>query len=146
MVWIKLKAKWNRNGIEDRQHIIREEVYFISMYNKRKVGFEKETEAAEYLKTRGYQILTRNFTCKSGEIDIIGKESSYLVFVEVKYRKNLETGYPGEAVDYRKQQSIIRTAEYYMKKNGISQETPCRFDVVAMVGGNIELIQNAFEL
>lgn len=116
------------------------------MYNKRMTGFENETVAAEYLSTKGYEILSRNYICKSGEIDIIAKENCYLVFIEVKYRRNLKKGYPAEAVDYRKQQKIIKAARYYMYKNSIDEGTPCRFDVVALLGDEIEIIQGAFEL
>ena len=56
--------------------------------NKRMAGTEGERQAAEYLEARSFRILERNFRCTQGEIDIIGVHEGYLVFVEVKYRKN----------------------------------------------------------
>ena len=58
------------------------------MVNKRKVGTDYEKQAAEYLKKKGLKILEQNFYCRMGEIDIIAKDREYLVFVEVKYRRN----------------------------------------------------------
>ena len=55
--------------------------------NTRKTGAEKEEIAARYLQEMGFHIIARNYRCRSGEIDIIGYDKEYLVFVEVKYRK-----------------------------------------------------------
>lgn len=115
------------------------------MYNKRSVGAKQEQVAAKYLTEKGYEILECNFHCRSGEIDIIAKEGSYLVFIEVKYRKDTSRGYPEEAVDYGKRRKITRTASFYMLKNHIPAHTPCRFDVVTILGQDITLIQNAFD-
>ena len=115
------------------------------MYNKRSIGTENEQKAVNYLKQNGYQILATNFFCRAGEIDIIAKDSKYLVFIEVKYRKDTGTGEPLEAVNYRKMRNITRSARYYMHKNYISEDTPCRFDVVSILKDNIQLIKNAFD-
>ena len=61
--------------------------------NKRFVGKQKEELAAEFLVGRGVKIIDKNFACKVGEIDLIGLDNGYLVFVEVKYRKNTDYGY-----------------------------------------------------
>lgn len=116
------------------------------MYNKRKIGGEYEEIAVKHLIQNGYQILERNFFHRGGEIDIIAKSDFYLVFIEVKYRANIENGYPEEAVNYRKRKSIIHSANYYMFRNGYYEDTPCRFDVVVILGKDIKIIQNAFEL
>ncbi|MFU0827508.1 MAG: UPF0102 protein DCW90_01150 [Lachnoclostridium sp.] len=115
------------------------------MYNKRSVGFKQEQLASDYLKIKGYQVLECNFSCRTGEIDIIAREGGYLVFIEVKYRKNTSMGFPEEAVDYGKRKKITRTARFYMLKNHIPPDTPCRFDVVTILGQEISLIQNAFD-
>lgn len=70
------------------------------------------------------------------------KES--LCFIEVKYRKSLNSGFAAEAVNIHKQKIIMQTARFYMQKNKINQEQPCRFDVVAIDNDNICLIKNAF--
>ena len=112
--------------------------------NKRQVGTQYESMAVQYLTEAGYHILERNFRCRTGEIDIIAKDGAYLVFVEVKYRASAASGSALEAVDYRKQQSILRVAQYYMVSHGYGTQTNCRFDVVAIQGTEITLIQNAF--
>ena len=58
------------------------------MVNKRALGGEKELLAAKYLQSQGFTIIKMNYRCKTGEIDIIANDKDYLVFCEVKYRKN----------------------------------------------------------
>lgn len=111
--------------------------------NKRTIGSEWEEVACEYLKKANYKILERNFRCRSGEIDIIALDGDYIVFIEVKYRKNNAYGYPRESVNYYKQRHISQVASYYLLiKNAFHKN--CRFDVVEIMGENIELIKNAF--
>lgn len=112
--------------------------------NRRKIGADNEARALEYLEGAGYRILARNFRNRTGEIDIIALDGEYLVFIEVKYRANDACGSPLEAVDGRKQRSIIRTALCYMHRYGYGTEASCRFDVVGIAGDQITLIQNAF--
>lgn len=116
------------------------------MYNKRTIGSEHEKIAEAYLTDLGYQIIEHNFYCRTGEIDMIAKDKEYLVFVEVKYRSSTELGYPEEAITKRKQRSIIKAAKYYMLKNGLGEDTPCRFDVLVILGTDISLISNAFDV
>lgn len=113
--------------------------------NKKVEGLTKETEAAKYLSDQGYQILSRNFRCRLGEIDIIAKNDGYLVFVEVKYRTNMEMGFPEEAITSLKQKRITNTAKYYLLVNRLPEITPCRFDVVVILKKEIRLIKNAFD-
>lgn len=112
--------------------------------NKRQTGSSRETEAASYLISQGYQILERNYRCRRGEIDLIARDGRYLVFVEVKYRKNEQSGYPAEAVDSRKQQRIRQAARSYLYCRRYGEDTPCRFDVVGIIGKQITLIRDAF--
>ena len=115
-----------------------------SVWNRRQVGTEQETKVQEYLQTQGYEIVVRNFFTKHGEIDLIAKKDGYLIFVEVKYRADERFGAPEEAVDFRKQKKIIAAAQYYMYKNRISFDTPCRFDVAGVIGEEIRITENAF--
>ena len=114
--------------------------------NKRQVGTQYESMAVQYLTEAGYHILERNFRCRTGEIDIIAKDGEYHCFVEVKYRANGSFGSGLQAVDVRKQRTIIRVAQYYMMQHGLDEWTPCRFDVVSIDGEEITLIQNAFQV
>lgn len=111
--------------------------------NKRAIGSRYEKTAADYLVSLGYDILCMNFHSRLGEIDIIGMEAGVLCFIEVKYRKNLSGGFPGEAVTITKQKKIIQTSEYYMmihKLTGVNR----RYDVVEILGDQIRLTKNAF--
>lgn len=112
--------------------------------NKRTIGTEYEQKAVEYLKNRGYFILERNFRCKTGEIDLIARYKKYLVFIEVKYRSSSAKGLPEEAVTQSKMRTISRVADYYRLRHGYGEDTPCRFDVVAVLGQEIKLYENAF--
>ena len=111
--------------------------------NRRETGTQYEERAAEYLIAQNYQILESNYRIRSGEIDIIARDGTVLVFIEVKYRKNDESGNHLEAVDIRKQRKIIKVARYYLyqKKYG---DVPCRFDVIGICGSHIEHIKDAF--
>ena len=82
----------------------------------------------------GYKILERNFHALKAEIDIIAKKENRIVFTEVKYRKSEEMGTPSEAVDYRKQQNIIRAAKAYIAQNCLMEQGyDFRFDVAEVL-------------
>lgn len=116
--------------------------------NKRKIGGRYEQLAVQYLEGKGYKILERNYRCMFGEIDIVAKDGggkeATLVFLEVKYRSSLRFGSPFEAVDIKKQRTIIQTAKYYMKERKIDTDIKIRYDVVGILGRDIKLIKNAF--
>ncbi len=113
--------------------------------NKRAVGSRFEEEAAKFLEKQGYRILEKNFRCRLGEIDLIGRSDGYLCFIEVKYRSGSGFGFPSEAVDNRKIRRIVRTALTYMNYHKLSADTPCRFDIVEILDRKYALIKNAFE-
>ena len=112
--------------------------------NKRQTGSAYEQTAAAFLTGEGYRILEKNYRCRAGEIDLIAKNDGYLVFVEVKYRRDDRKGEPQEAVTPLKQQRIMRTAQYYMVEQNRPEDTPCRFDVIAVFGEEIRHFVNAF--
>ena len=120
------------------------------MSNQRiNLGRQGEDIAAEYLRSKGFQIEARNFRQKSGEIDIICRDGDTLVFVEVKTRKDSEFGHPTESVTSRKQQQISRTALLYLSINSLHDE-PVRFDVIGVIcsqaaSPDITHIEGAFE-
>ncbi|HIR28667.1 MAG TPA: YraN family protein [Candidatus Choladousia intestinigallinarum] len=114
--------------------------------NRRSLGTEYEQRAAQWLEQRGYEIREKNFRGGGAEVDLIAEEGGYLVFVEVKYRKDAQKGWGMEAVDSRKQQRIIRAARVYLARHYTYQDIPCRFDVVSFCGEEITLVKNAFEV
>jgi putative endonuclease len=103
--------------------------------NKRQQGQVYEVMAEQYLQRHHLKPVERNFTCRSGEIDLIMRDKSCVVFVEVKFRKQNHFGSAAEAVNWRKQQKLKRAALLWLKKNSLSTEhTEFRFDVVAIQG------------
>lgn len=112
--------------------------------NQRQTGAAYEEKAANYLMSQGFRILERNFYTHFGEIDLIAEEGDILVFVEVKYRRDLKNGYPQEAVTPAKRRKIVRSAQYYLYRTR-REDCICRFDVIAIVGEEITHIKAAFE-
>lgn len=116
------------------------------MINKREVGSRYEDMAAEYLKDKGYTILSRNYRNRYGEIDIIATYESALIYCECKYRANDASGDPLGAVDEKKQKKICKTALCHYSRYGYINNMPCRFDVIGIYGdGTVRHIENAFE-
>lgn len=111
--------------------------------NTREVGRIGENEATEYLVKKGYKILSRNFNCHFGEIDLIAFDGTFVVFVEVKVRNDNRFGLPRESVNWHKQQTIVRCARYWLFKNH-KTGMPVRFDVVELLSGRINHIEDAF--
>ena len=97
------------------------------------------------LQAAGYEILERNYRCRAGEIDLIAKDHDFLVFVEVKYRRNGSSGVSLEAVTPAKQRVISRVAQFYLTVKYNSVDVPCRFDVVGIDGDRLQWKKNAFE-
>ena len=112
--------------------------------SSRATGADRERQAAEYLERQGMRIIERNYRSRQGEIDLIGWHQGYLVFVEVKYRRDTDKGYAMEAVDGRKQRRICRVADYYRYSHGLGDSFGVRYDVVAIQGAEIHWIRNAF--
>lgn len=96
------------------------------------LGRKGEDAAARYLAQRGYEILERNWTCFAGEADIIARDEEWLVFVEVKTRRNTDKGFPSDAVDARKRDRYEKIALAYAAEYSAS-DIPVRFDVVSIV-------------
>lgn len=92
-------------------------------------GHQGEDLGVIFLTNANYVILDRNYKRPSGEIDIIGKKEDTIVFVEVKYRKNLNYGFPREAVNLSKQKRIGKTALWYLKEKKLF-DVSVRFDVL----------------
>lgn len=113
--------------------------------NTREKGAQKEKEVCAYLCSQGVKIAERNFRCRQGEIDIIGYDGAYLVFFEVKYRSGQSRGGAAEAVGFAKQKKICQVADYYRVLHHCAEDTPLRFDVVAIDQERITWIKNAFE-
>lgn len=118
--------------------------------DKNNLGSWGEQQAAHYLRRRGYTILDMNYRCRFGEIDVIAKKRKFIVFVEVKLRKNDRFAEAREFVTRAKQERIISTAGLWLMEN--ETELQPRFDVIEIYAPEgqkgrikIEHIENAFE-
>ena len=115
--------------------------------NKVQTGRYGQDAALKYLQAKKMTLIEANFSVSSGEIDLIMKDEHYIVFIEVKYRRGLAYGFPREAVGFRKQQKIIKTAMHFIARQQL-QNQDFRFDAMELIdtpdGLIINHIENAF--
>lgn len=97
-----------------------------------------EREAQKFLEKQGLALISKNFSCKLGEIDLIMRDNKCITFVEVRYRASTRFGSAAETVTASKQAKLIKTAQYYLQKNNQLNKRS-RFDVVAISPKNGEL-------
>ncbi len=116
-----------------------------------KTGKSGEDRVAGYLKQNGAFILKRNYACRFGEIDIIAQLGEYILFVEVKTRREGSMVSGEQAVDFYKQNRIMLTAKDYISKTECQLQP--RFDVAVVTvyqkpdkldGYRLNYIKNAF--
>lgn len=100
--------------------------------------------AASFYVKKGAVILEKNYRRKTGEIDLIVSEEGRVVFVEVKFRKEARKGDPSESVTPAKQRRIYQTARWYLAEKKLPETTPCRFDVISILGDELRQIKDAF--
>ncbi len=103
----------------------------IAMDDRAGLGRAGERQAERFLKARRYRIVTRNYRCPAGEIDLVALDGDIIVFVEVKTRTGREHADPQDAVNLIKQQHLARAAEYFLRHTH-SEERMYRFDIIAI--------------
>jgi putative endonuclease len=114
----------------------------------RKVGEEAERLAQRFLEQKGLTLINRNYHCRRGEIDLIMRDGNFLVFIEVRYRKNDIYGSAAESVTKQKQRRLLASAGYYLQNEKLYENISCRFDVITVSGQynpQIEWIKDAFQ-
>jgi putative endonuclease len=94
------------------------------------VGRRAETIAAWLLRAKGYRILARRCRCPAGEMDIIAKRGTTLVFVEVKARRAHASAL--FSITPRQVRRIVNGAKMWLAGSGQSIDTNCRFDIIAV--------------
>ncbi|WP_299200275.1 YraN family protein [uncultured Amphritea sp.] len=99
--------------------------------DRQQIGKDAEQKALSYLKQQGLKLISKNFHCRFGEIDLIMQDSEQLVFIEVRSRRHSNWGGAVLSVDFRKQKKLIKTASYYLSQQKSSNLPVCRFDVIA---------------
>ncbi len=92
-----------------------------------------EKRCEQFLKRKGLKTLTRNFSCRTGEIDLVMVDTdSAIVFVEVRTKADSDFASPEDSITTPKKTRLLRTARYFLATNNI-QDRPYRFDIVAIV-------------
>lgn len=116
------------------------------LISKRSKGQHYEAVAEKHLISCGFSLIERNFHAKGGELDLIMRDGNTIVFVEVRYRAQQTFGHAAETVTRSKIQKILKAANVWLMKNGLSvYSTDFRFDLVAIHqhGKQVEWIKNA---
>lgn len=104
--------------------------------------------ARRYLENAGLRLITANYRCRRGELDLVMSDGAQLVFVEIRYRRSARFVTPVETVDRRKRWRIATAASHFLQRNTKYGDNPVRFDVIGMTGSldnpGINWIRNAF--
>ena len=116
-----------------------------------RLGSLGEGIAREHLERNGYEVVTTNFRCRWGEIDIVARIGDWLVFVEVRTRRTASYGTPEESLSSRKRERLIATAETFLQSH---PEAPkeWRIDLISVRMGQsgaqaqVDHMENAIEL
>lgn len=104
-----------------------------------------ENQVLTFLKQQGLTFVERNARNRGGEIDLIMRDNTGWVFVEVRFRKNCDYGDALLSVNWRKRKRLLAAAKYWLAQRQESFEiSPCRFDICAITGNQFDWIQNAF--
>lgn len=113
-----------------------------------RAGEEAELIARRYLENKGLRVVSANYRCRRGELDLIMNDGTQIVFVEIRYRRSARIVRPVETVDRRKRGRIATAARHFLQRNRNYGDNPVRFDVIGVTGSldspGIEWIRNAF--
>jgi putative endonuclease len=108
------------------------------------LGRSGEDQAAAWYTAHGYEVLTRNWRCRTGELDLIVARGRLVVFCEVKSRSSEQFGAPAEAVTRDKQMRIRRLAARWLADAAPAHPRAIRFDVACVLDGSVEVLEGAF--
>ena len=108
------------------------------------LGRSGEDQAAAWYAAHGYEVLTRNWRCRAGELDLIVARGRLVVFCEVKSRSSEQFGAPAEAVTRDKQMRIRRLAARWLADAAPARPRAIRFDVACVLDGAVEVLEGAF--
>ena len=108
------------------------------------LGRSGEDQAAAWYAAHGYEVLTRNWRCRAGELDLVVARGRLVVFCEVKSRSSEQFGAPAEAVTRDKQMRIRRLAARWLADAAPARPRAIRFDVACVLDGSVEVLEGAF--
>jgi putative endonuclease len=109
-------------------------------------GADAEDLALAFLQKQGLKLLLRNYRARGGEIDLVMRDASALVIVEVRKRSSAKFGSAAESVDARKRSRIVLAARWLLAERADLAKMAVRFDVVTLdADDKIEWIRGAFD-
>lgn len=111
---------------------------------RRALGARGEAAVADWYEARGYEVVARNWSCREGELDLVVRHGRAYVFCEVKTRTTDAFGVPAEAVTREKQLRLRRLAARWLEDDAPMRATEIRFDVAAVLGEDVDIIEGAF--
>ena len=118
------------------------------MSNTRQQGQASEHLACQHLQRQGLRLITQNWQCRQGELDLVMLDGDTVVFVEVRARRHSAWGGALESIDARKRGKLVIAAELFLQQHSRWTRHPCRFDVVAIStdgAARLDWIKNAFD-
>jgi putative endonuclease len=114
---------------------------------RQRLGAEAEARAESHLADRGLSTIARNVRYRGGEIDLVMRDGSEWVFVEVRSRATSTFGGAAASIDARKRARIGLAARLFLAARFGQRPWPaCRFDVVAIDAGRLQWIRAAFAI
>ena len=102
----------------------------------RSIGTSAESLAQQYLEHQGLSFIAKNYHCRRGEVDLIMEDKTTLIFIEVRYRKQVYYGQAFETISRKKQQKIIQTAKHYLHQHQLTESVSSRFDVIGITSSS----------
>jgi putative endonuclease len=120
------------------------------MVTKKALGDEAEARAWAHLRGHGLTLVQRNYRVargarsRGGEVDLIVRDrDGTLVFVEVRARRDVSHGGAAASIGAAKRRSLVLAAQHYLLR--LASPPPCRFDVVAIDGDQVQWLRAAFD-
>lgn len=108
-------------------------------------GASAEDRALRHLRGHGLELLTRNWRCRGGELDLVMLDRAALVVVEVRARSRSDYGGAVASIDARKHAHLVHAAQLFLAAHPQHAERELRFDVIAIEGGTLHWLKAAFD-
>ena len=116
--------------------------------SRKEAGDQSEADALRHLQAAGLKLITRNYRCPGGELDLVMLDQQTLVFVEVRFRRDRNFGGALASINTRKQQRLLLAAQRFLQTHREYQKLRARFDVVSLEGNagapKLQWIKDAF--
>lgn len=113
-------------------------------------GRRAENTARRFLEHKGLRLLTSNYRCRYGELDLVMSDREFLVIVEVRYRRHTKFMDPVESVAWHKRDRMVQATLHFMQQRADHRDQPVRFDIVGVSGplehATVDWIRGAFTM